>query len=150
MEIFVSSSFEKIKLTKIDSNLKSIHMHVLNLKSVSIQNSIDWLDSVLRRIGNISVLKSYTLICISKQLLPYDSCTQSFSKFPEPDGAVLWPTDTILLVGGQNNTAYAVSMTLWNNSSRFRIFIYKTIFTCNSYTNLTQARPILTLPLTVY
>ena len=32
-------------------------MHVLNLKSVSIQNSIDWLDSVLRRIGNISVLK---------------------------------------------------------------------------------------------
>ena len=42
MEIFVSSSFEKIKLTKIDSNLKSIHMHVLNLKSVSIQK-FDWL-----------------------------------------------------------------------------------------------------------
>ena len=53
----MSSSFEKIKLTTKESNFKSKHMHALNLKSVSIQNSIDWLDRILRRIGNISVLK---------------------------------------------------------------------------------------------
>lgn len=42
--------------------------------------------------------------------LPYDSSAQSFSKFPEPDGAIFWTTDTILLIVWQNNASYTASV----------------------------------------